>query len=442
MRDLDLDNGTPYARSPGDSAMSAGALASGGRPMVAVFNPGTQRSAYTARALDENGLLTWFATGVYYDPSAEPWIVSKLPAMLRGRLRSELMRRHLPGLDPKRVRRCGFWEWVVIGAGRIPCLQWAKWPLIDIRNRAFGRRVAQWVRGDVDILYGVNSASLVAFRAGREAGTLLVYDLTTPTLPVWRDIVRTEREVAPPEWRPSGRDGYGRHDDIEAAEMQMADLIVCGSEFCADSVGRVLLPRAHVCVVPYGVDTVRFAPTPRRATDGSFVVLMVGTIRPEKGVRYLLEAVRPIANPRIRVKLVGHKEVSDEALAPYADFVTHVPHVPRVTVHEQYRDADVYVMPSLVEGSSNTVYEAMASGLPVIATRNSGSIARDGIDGFIVPPFDATAIAECILRLYEDRELRLQMAAAARARAELFTWSRYGRHLSALLRDLWQTGRV
>ncbi len=407
-----------------------------------MFHPGTQRGPYTARAYDQNGLLAWFATSIYYDPKVGHRLLRLLPGGMRKTLEAELLRRHLPGLDPRKVRCSEFWEWLTVGAARVPRLRGKMNDLIEHRNHVLGRRVGRWIARDVDVLYAVNSSALLAFREARRRGVLCMLDQTTPTLPIWREMVLGEQELAPPEWQPKGRLPYARHDDEEIEELELADLVLCGSEFCAESVRRVAKTRRPPQVVHYGVDVSRFAPVDRTGARDGFTILMVGNLQPEKGVWYLLRAAASLKIPGLRVKLVGHKNVGDTALAPYAHFVTHIPHVPRITVHEQYRDADVYVLPTLFEGASNTIYEAMASGLPVVTTPNSGSVIRDGVEGFLVPIRDPEAIAARIQQLYNDRDLRLQMGLAGRERVLQFTWENYGRNLAHVTSDLWAECRA
>ncbi len=82
----------------------------------------------------------------------------------------------------------------------------------------------------------------------------------------------------------------------------------------------------------------------------------------------------------------------------------HVPNVPYHQVHSVYRGADIFVYPSLHEGSALAIGEALASGLPVITTANAGSVVRDGEEGYIVPIRDVEALMDRILTLYLDRE--------------------------------------
>ena len=86
----------------------------------------------------------------------------------------------------------------------------------------------------------------------------------------------------------------------------------------------------------------------------------------------------------------------------------------------------VYVFPSRLEGSAKTIYEAAASGLPMITTREAGDVVRDGVEGIIVQPGDVDAIAAAIEHLYRHPEIVESMSAAARQRVvENFTWDHY-----------------
>jgi glycosyltransferase involved in cell wall biosynthesis len=85
------------------------------------------------------------------------------------------------------------------------------------------------------------------------------------------------------------------------------------------------------------------------------------------------------------------------------------------------------VLPSVEEGSALVTYEAMACGLPLIVTPNTGAVARDGVDGFVIPARDVGALQEKILYLYEHGDERRRMAESARQYVlENFTWDDYG----------------
>jgi len=94
-----------------------------------------------------------------------------------------------------------------------------------------------------------------------------------------------------------------------------------------------------------------------------------------------------------------------------------------------YQQADIFVFPSLEEGSALVTYEAMACGLPVVTTPNAGSLVRDGVEGFIVPIRDPDALAERMERLRANARLRQALGRAARMRVEEFTWEQHGQAL-------------
>ena len=99
----------------------------------------------------------------------------------------------------------------------------------------------------------------------------------------------------------------------------------------------------------------------------------------------------------------------------------------------QYQWADLFLLPSICEGSATASYEALASGLPIIVTPNTGSIIQDGEEGFVVPIRSASAIVDRIEMLRKDAELRERMAQKARALAEQNTLDTYAARLISAL---------
>ena len=109
--------------------------------------------------------------------------------------------------------------------------------------------------------------------------------------------------------------------------------------------------------------------------------------------------------------------------------VRHIGHVPRWELPALYATADVFVFPSLLEGFGLTALEAMACGLPIIISENTfgSDVVTEGVDGYVVPIRDPEAIVARIVHLHEHPDVRARMGAAARRRAEEFSWDRYGK---------------
>jgi len=125
-----------------------------------------------------------------------------------------------------------------------------------------------------------------------------------------------------------------------------------------------------------------------------------------------------------------------EGLKAYEGIFKHIKSVPYAELPQYYQSADIFVYPSLHEGSALAIYEAMASGLPVITTYNSGSVVRDGEEGYILPIRDVEALMEKILLLYQDEDLRYLMGKKARERVEDFTWAQYRLRLGDTVQEL------
>jgi glycosyltransferase involved in cell wall biosynthesis len=213
-------------------------------------------------------------------------------------------------------------------------------------------------------------------------------------------------------------------------EIELADRIIVGSSFVRDSFRAEGVPSEKIEIIPYGVDTELFRPTESTVcmTTGSLNVLFVGQIGQRKGVGYLLQAYQRFRGPGTRLTLVGRIGGSRVGLKPFRSLFEHIDHVPRRDLPHIYRNADVFVLPTLVEGMPLVVLEAMACGLPVIVTPNGPSdVVRHGVDGFVVPIRDVDGIAERLEQLRRDPELRAQMGRNARRRALEFTWQAYRR---------------
>ncbi len=207
-------------------------------------------------------------------------------------------------------------------------------------------------------------------------------------------------------------------------EIELADRVVIPSEFVRRTFVENGVPSDKLVVAPYGADLSLFRRLPKR--DDVFRVIFVGNIGIQKGVHYLLDAWKRLGSARGELVLVGSVEADARAiLARHEGCFRLAGHVPQEKLSRLYSDASVFVLPSLQEGSALVTYEAMACGLPLIVTENTGSVARDGRDGFIVPVRDPDAIAEKLLRLRDNPDEARTMGDEAMKHVRNFTWERY-----------------
>lgn len=221
--------------------------------------------------------------------------------------------------------------------------------------------------------------------------------------------------------------------------LSRADTVICNSRFLADRL-QARLPRRlpSVGVVLNGVDVALFQPR-QPAPSASPVILMVARVVPEKGAHLLLEAAAKIASPHrpFRVRIVGSSGFSaTEPLtayeqhlrrlaAPIADRVEFQPFVDRAAVLDEYAGAAIGCVPSeWDEPCSLTLPEAMAAGLPVVASRRGG-LPEVGADAalWFTPP-DTDSLAERLAFLLDEPGQRTVWGARARERALQLSWDR------------------
>ena len=178
-----------------------------------------------------------------------------------------------------------------------------------------------------------------------------------------------------------------------------------------------------------GVDTGKFHPAERKGSSGNLVFGTVGRMQAVKDQTTLARAfirlieMAPQMKDRARLVMVGDGPLRQEAAALLDEAgLSDLAWLPgaRDDIPEQMRNLDVFILPSLAEGISNTILEAMASGLPVIATNVGGNpeLVEEGLTGFLVPPADPGAMAQSMLRYLADPALVARQSVSAKKSAD------------------------
>lgn len=276
-----------------------------------------------------------------------------------------------------------------------------------------------------DIFHVWSNYGLRSLQQARAMGMVTVVQCASPH-------PRYQARVLQEEFARHGRSFHAPRTALQRAlaEIDLADYVLIPSDFVRRGFLEQGFPERRLIQVPFGVDINRFRPL-ETPINHSFRVVFGGQVGIRKGVPYLLETWKRLGWRDAELWLVGR--VLPEMrpiLQRYASLsgLKVIGHVSNPA--EAYQQADVFVFPSIEEGSALVTYEALACGAPVVTTPNAGSVVRDGIEGFIVPVRDVDALAERLERLRSDGRLRREMGRAARARAEAFTWERHGEQLA------------
>ncbi len=212
------------------------------------------------------------------------------------------------------------------------------------------------------------------------------------------------------------------------AACRRSDAVFClNRSEAAFLVERGWAESSRVEVVRHGVGAEFFVPRASRSGQVD-MLLFVGQWLPTKGTSDLVAAFAALAPSRLRLQLacvgtlVDGDRVRGDFPAALRSRVDVFPRVERAGLVEHYRRADIFVFPTLFEGFSRALVEAMASGLAIVTTPAGAApeILTDGVDALLVPKRDAGALAAAVGRVLEDPSLRARLGAAAQARAREF----------------------
>lgn len=204
----------------------------------------------------------------------------------------------------------------------------------------------------------------------------------------------------------------------------------------------------EISIIPNGIDIEEFIPDTEKEIDGYVRILCVSRLTPRKGINYLIDAMQILlakdAERKIELWIVGEggateslkeqaKELHIEKNVKFFGLVKHD------ELAKYYKMADVFCLPSLNEGMSNTMLEALASGMPIVATVTGGTeeLVSDGENGFYVDQKSPEDLAEKLEQLILDDVIRKRFGTASRVRAEKMSW----RNVALAYYDMYQQAK-
>jgi glycosyltransferase involved in cell wall biosynthesis len=258
------------------------------------------------------------------------------------------------------------------------------------------------------------------------------------------DLVKAE-EKRWPGWAKRTIDVPESYFRRRGDEWAVADLIMVNSEWSKQALIKQGVSDKKIVVIPlaYEVSEVKSKTWKvKREKNTPFTqgrplrVLFLGQVILRKGIQYLIESARLLEKESIHFDIVGPNGITDEALMSAPANMTFHGAVNRDRTEQFYRDADLFVLPTLSDGFALTQLEAMAQGLPVIATANCGEVVNDDVDGLVVPASDANALAEAFQLILQDPEKLHSMSDASRVTVKQFSLTQLEKNLECLEKQL------
>lgn len=304
-------------------------------------------------------------------------------------------------------------------------------------------------RNDLDsdsIFFSYDTGALEALEWCREQGVRCVLNQMDPNR-VEVEMVR-EEEKRWPGWSERPVEVPEEYFRRREKEWALADRVVVNSDFCRQALMKQGVPPEKLAIVPLcyeksspssGLRPLTSDPRPptsdlRPLTSPprSLRFLFLGQVILRKGIQYLIEAAKLLENEPVQFDVIGPIGISRAALASAPRNLKFHGRATRDQTAGWYRKSDVFVLPTLSDGFAITQLEAMSYGLPVVTTPCCGAVVSDGLDGFIVPPRNADALAKSFLRYLKEPGLLGKQSAAALEKVKAFTLDHLAKDLSSL----------
>lgn len=294
------------------------------------------------------------------------------------------------------------------------------------------RELAKLDLSDKNVFFGYDTCSLEVMKGLKSQGVFCILDQIDPCR-VEIEMVRAEQQ-AWPGWQSYELDVpdefYERHKD----EWEIADRVVVNSQFSSDALLSQGLSADKVVVIPLCYEPPKMSKQEKESMttfwSGLSVgftrkkplrVLFLGQVMLRKGIQYLVQAAEMVRDYPVHFDVVGPLSITDQAVATVPPNMTFHGRATRNELNSWYRRAHIFILPTLSDGFAITQIEAMANGLPVIATPNCGAVVTDGLDGCLVPTRNPKAIADVLNMYLENPECLLRHHFGALEKSKQFS---------------------
>ena len=407
------------------------------KPKIIVAHPGRQHSFRIAKALKESGFLFKYITTVY---NKEKSLLMRLisPFLSRdNRIRAK--KRRCEALEDEDVilfnELAGYLLLLVL---RMDKSRKVYTRLNELIRKSFGRKVARYaIKNNVDavICYDANAMDCFRLLQKKAPHIIRIMDHASAPRNYMYKIYQEKMETAGNFKDTYEASGYILDKEIAdyfGEEIKQAEYHIVASGFSEKALLFNNVDKNNIIRVPYGVDNAFFKIGAGKPKSNQLRVLFVGEINQRKGIYQILEAAKTINSPNIIFNLIGSgKEYKSHLYAEYEPYVNFMGRVSFEMLKEQYATNDIFIFPSMGEGFGLVLLEALAAGLPVIASENCAGpdFIINGENGFIIEAGNTLQLQEKILWFYNNPEELSRMSFNAVETARRFTWEAYEKKL-------------
>ena len=396
--------------------------------MIILSHPvGSTMVRQSLQALAESNLLNLFATTLGFSNTS---VLFKLPG---GSYLKAFFQKRLYELNPDQIKSNPTFECFRLMLQKLPqgnCFDLLKsiWniDIVSTKHDQWVAKVLEKYSNTAQGIYAYEDSARDTFQMAKCLGMHCYYELPIAYWTFTHTILKEEAERLP-EWKDTL---IGNHDSAQklerkTQELELADTILCPSIFVKNTLPQISDQSQKCLVIPYGAPVIK----PHRLKHSEKIrFLFAGSLSQRKGLADFFSAIK-----LLKASKSAEWVVMGALLKPLSFYKYQCPDMvyepPRsnAAVIELMLTCDVLVLPSLAEGRAIVQLEALACGLPLIITPNTGGedLIETGVTGFIVPIRSPEMIAQKLQWFIDRRDELPRMSAACRQKASMVSWEEF-----------------
>lgn len=404
---------------------------------VIVAHPGKQHSFQLATALTKAGILDKYVTTVYLKPKSLTSILLKLAKGDLGKKISTRKCETLKDNDVKTFNELGVI--MTLFLKRLPFHKISEYWNLFIES-SFYRKLMKYAlkrAPEAIVIYNGYAKKHLDMLSGKQI--VKIMDVSIAQRDYLREVL--QQEIEETGISQIKEDHFSYWNEVMVANDREGcnniDYFLAPSQFVKNSLLAAGIKDWQIKIVPYGVNVSQFTPKSNKDYGGRLKLLYVGSVSYRKGMHRLLKIVAKSTD--VDLFIAGGYNSASELYIEYKDAknMHFLGFVTRDKLNALYNDCHVFVLPSLCEGMAMVGLEAMAAGLPIICSKNTGvnDVVVNGINGYVYNYNDEAALLQYINIFKQDRDSISRMATKARITALQYSWENYHKRVAKVIEE-------
>lgn len=403
---------------------------------VIVSHPGKQYVHQLLYALQREGALQLFITSIWYKPHLWVYKIIRMVPKLGNFAYQRFLKKKTYPLQNEALIEQHPWQEVKRQLLVQLSTRYRTEKYVFHVERTHDALVAKRLEKlKPQVFIGYEKSSLQSFQTVKRLGGITVLDLAQVHYKYLIEL-RNTQETFHDLFEDEAL--FDKINEVKALEYLHADYILTLSSFAKSTLVRHGIDENKIKVVNLGYDPGVFVPKTHYPESDKLKLIYTGTFTRRKGVHLLLEVLEEMNDPRIELTIIGPVLDGEDLLLKYQGRFTYFDFLHHEDLVRHLHASDVYVFPSYLDSWAMTVIEAMACGLPVIITENTG--AKDAVDqnetGLVLPIGEKNALKGAINHFLSHPSEIQRMGTAAAAKAKSFQWENYYQQITSFVETL------